>query len=189
MEYPRVEVTIVDENTENSMKREYGEEIYKTIKSYYKNRGVKFIEKRKVVNLENKELLAKNSDKNDNKKYNESNSNVNPEIIPKWVHKVNLAGKSLDTDYVLLFPNNKKVETKYVTVSSYHDEMRTTKKSALLVEEDMNVGTKRIFAAGDSASTKFYINSERYEKGGMHKSINEGIYAAYNLMGIVIYLF
>lgn len=52
MEYPRVEVTLIDENRENFMERNLGSEVYKSIKTYFKNRGVQFIEKRKFLKFE-----------------------------------------------------------------------------------------------------------------------------------------
>lgn len=100
-----------------------------------------------------------------------------------------MKGASVPTDYVLLFPNNKNLNCEFFTNSRYSTDIKADNSGALRIEEDMNLDVRRLFACGDSASTKFFVNQDRYNYGGTHKQVNEGVHTAFNLMGLVTFYF
>ena len=125
----------------------------------HKSRGVEFSLKRKFIRFDSEE------DK---------------------ITKVNVKGKSFDTDYVVMFPNNEMAQTNFIIDDEQmFDEMKFDRKSRVLTHFNQNSGAERVFMAGDPSAMLFFATMERIPRSKLHKRVNEGVNAAYNVMGLV----
>lgn len=95
-----------------------------------------------------------------------------------------VTGKNIDTDLVIYFPNNVEGNTRIFDRSSYFEDMRFDKNDRICTDIDLNVGIKRIFAAGSCASVLNFSNSERYKTCGYAESIIQGMTAGFNMNGM-----
>lgn len=86
-EYPELELSVVSSDKQSWTKTSYGHQVSSALKSMHENRGVRFELGRKFIRFDPKE------------------------DSPGEIGKVNLAGRSLETDYVLLFPSQLKADT------------------------------------------------------------------------------
>lgn len=104
------------------------------------------------------------------------------------VTQVVMPGKTVDTDLLLYFPNNSKGNTELLDRSNYIEDMKFDKSDRICTEIDLNVGVKRIFAAGDCASVPFFANSERFKFWNFAQSIVQGMTVGFNMnaMGVPI---
>lgn len=137
----------------------YGEKVASTLKKMHKSRGVQFHTKRKFIRFDTEEDQIK---------------------------KVNVKGKSIDTDYVVLFPNNYKAQTEMFDDNpTIVGEMKRDIYDRIRVDYNNSVGNHRIFAAGGPSSMINFLTNERIKKDLFHKSVNEGMNAAYNIIGLV----
>lgn len=124
-----------------------------------KNRGVEFILGRKTLKYEGDGEL---------------------------VSKIHLKGKTVDTDYLLYFPNNFIAKTDMFDNSSYFQDLSFDKNGRLLVDIDLNAKHNRIFGAGEAVAAQYFRNSERMNNCNTGMSISQGMFAAYNILGIGI---
>ena len=158
-EFPRIEVTVIDSNRKDFMTKFYGDEISKLLKKLHKERGVKFVQKRKLLKLEGKD---------------------------RKIESVKLKGKDVETDYVVLFPNNFFVDTELIRDNpKFRQSLRLEDNGQIRTSYMNNGGSKRVFVAGDASSIMNISLRERYRLLNPHRRINEGVYAAYNILGLV----
>lgn len=142
------------------MTKNYGQEVASALKTMHKNRGVKFCTKRRFLKFDNEEGEIK---------------------------KVNVKGKTIDTDFVVLFPNNFIADTElFDTSRKFTDNISRDEQDRVKVGFDNNSGNKRIFCAGGSSSMINFMTNERIKKDLHHKSVNEAMHTAYNVLGLVI---
>lgn len=102
------------------------------------------------------------------------------------VDKIYLRGKSVETDHILYFPNNLTVNTEFFKKSNYSADIGFDTSGRLKVNEFMASDVKRIFAAGESASVNFFANSDPIDFITHNMSVNQGVFAAYNVLGLGI---
>lgn len=162
-EYPLVNITVVDDNKRDQLTTTLGEEVAGTFKKMHKERGVKFHTKRKIIRF----------DSEDNQ-----------------IKKVNLKGKSFETDYVLLFPNNYIASTEMLDDNPViSGDIKRDKHDRVKTFFDNGSGNHRIFVAGGPSAMINFLTNERIHKDLFHKNVNEGMNAAYNIIGLVSYYF
>lgn len=102
------------------------------------------------------------------------------------VKQINLTGKSVDTDLVLYCPNTFEPNTEVFDNSNYFEDMRFDKDGRICPEVDLNVGLKRIYTAGECASVPNFSNGERFKTCSYADSINQGVFAGFNMSGMGI---
>lgn len=68
--------------------------------------------------------------------------------------------------------------------SNYAEDMRFDKSGKICPEIDLNVGLKRIFAAGECASPMNFTNSERFKSCSHADNINQGMITGFNISGM-----
>jgi hypothetical protein len=102
------------------------------------------------------------------------------------VKKVEVVGRTVDTDFVLYSPNNFKASTDIFNNSTYAEDLKFDKENRICTEVDLNAGLKRMFAAGECASVPNFMNSERYKSCSYAESINQGFFAGMNMSGMGI---
>lgn len=95
-----------------------------------------------------------------------------------------MAGKTIETDYVLCFPNNFEANTGLLDGSNYSEEMKFDKAGRICPDLDLNTGLKRVFTAGSCCAPMSFTNSERIKFFSLADSINQGIVAGYNISGM-----
>lgn len=162
-EYPLVNITVVDENRTDYLTKNYGEEVASTFKNMHKNRGVNFATKRRFIRFDT------NGDQ---------------------IKKINLKGKKIDTDYVVLFPNNFKAKTEMFDDNpTMINDMKRDRYDRIRTFYNNSTGSWRVFAAGGPSAMINFLTNERIQKDLFHKSVNEGMNAAYNIIGLVNFSF
>jgi hypothetical protein len=102
------------------------------------------------------------------------------------IRKIEVVGKTIDTDFVLLCPNNFKANTELFDNSTYTEDFKFDTEGRLCTQIDLNAGVKRIFASGECASVSNFANSERFKTCSFADSINQGITAGMNMSGMGI---
>lgn len=102
------------------------------------------------------------------------------------IKQVILSGKMINTDMVLFCPNNFQANTEIFDTSSYADEMKFDKEGRICTAMDLNVGFKRIYAAGECASVPNFTNGERLKYCSFADSITQGVFAGFNMSGMGI---
>lgn len=102
------------------------------------------------------------------------------------IKQVLVTGRTIDTDFVLYCPNNFKANTELFNHSTYSEDLKFDSEGRLCVEIDLNAGVKRIYAAGECASLPNFSNGERFKSCTYADSINQGIFAGYNMSGMGI---
>ena len=102
------------------------------------------------------------------------------------VDKIYLRGKTVETDHILYFPNNLASNTEFFRKSNYSADISFDTHGRLKVGEHMASDVKRIFAAGESASASFFANNDPIDSITHNMSVNQGVFAAYNVLGLGI---
>lgn len=100
------------------------------------------------------------------------------------MEQVVVTGKTIDTELMIYFPNNFEANTRILERSSYFEDLRMDKNGRICTDIDLNVGIKRIFAAGTCATVLNFANSERYKSCGYAESIIQGMTAGFNMNGM-----
>jgi hypothetical protein len=102
------------------------------------------------------------------------------------VEKIEMNGKTIDTDYVLYFPNNVEANLEYLNESTYAADMHFDSKGRVATQVDLNTNHNKIFAAGECAAPMNYKNSERFNECSHGSNVSQGMFAAYNILGLGI---
>ncbi len=102
------------------------------------------------------------------------------------VEKIYLRGKIVETDHVLYFPNNFTGNTDFFKKSNYTPDINFDSNGRIKVDEHMCTEFKRIFAAGEVSSSNFFANNDPIESVSHNMSINQGVFTAYNVLGLGI---
>ena len=159
-EYPKVRITVVDDNPENILIERYGETISKSLIGAHKQRGVEFVLGRRCISYEGED--------------------------PETVNKLNLKGKVVATDLVVQFPNNFMANTDFIDKSPYATEVKTDRQGRVSIDPYMKSAHGRVFAAGEAANPIYWATSERISWIGHGTNIVQGTWAAFNLLGLAI---
>jgi hypothetical protein len=123
-----------------------------------KNRGVEFVLGRRVISYQGEQK----------------------------VEKILLRGKTVETDHILYFPNNFTANTEFFKKSNYSPDIGFDSSGRLKVNELLTTDFKRIFAVGESSCASFFANNDAFETVSHNMSINQGVFAAYNVLGLGI---
>ena len=158
-EYPRIEVTIIDPNKKDMMTHKFGKDISKLLKKLHQERGVQFVQKRKLLSFEGE---------------------------GRKISKIKLRGKEVDTDYVVLFPNKFVIDSELLRSNpKFEQSIILENNGQVRADYKNNAGTKRVFVAGAASATFNLSNRERTNDRLIHRHVNEGVNAAYNILGLV----
>lgn len=159
-EYPKVKVTVVDDNPENILIERYGDSIAKSLIGAHKQRGVDFVLGRRCLSYEGEQ--------------------------PDKVNYLNLKGKMVQTDLVLQFPNNFLANTDFLDKGPHASEIKTDRQGRISVDPYLKSAHGRIFAAGDAANPLYWATTERINWIGHGTNVVQGTWAAFNLLGLAI---
>ena len=102
------------------------------------------------------------------------------------VDKIYLRGKTVETDHILYFPNNAGANTQFFKKSNYSADIAFDSIGRIKVNEFMTSDVKRIFATGESACLDFFANNDPIDFISHNMSVNHGVFAAYNILGLAI---
>jgi apoptosis-inducing factor 3 len=159
-EYPKVNVTVVDDNPENILLERYGDNISNSLIGAHQQRGVEFILGRRCLSYEGTK--------------------------PELVDQLHLKGKIVNTDLVLQFPNNFRANTEFIEKSPYSTELKTDRQGRVSVDAYMKTAHGRIFGAGVGSNPIYWATTERITWLGHGTSVVHGTWAAFNLLGLGI---
>lgn len=120
------------------------------MKSLHKSRGVKFATKKDVIRVDKAV---------DN---------------PNKITQVNLRGKRIETDYLVIFNDERINLTNFINNPLYTEDIVFSKEKQMYTEVSQGTGSKRIFGAGDiSAPVHFFTLKRLKNKISVYKSMNE----------------
>ena len=159
-EYPKVKITMIDDNKSTVLVEKYGEKVANSLIQMQKNRGIEFVLGRKCL------------------KYEGADGRVT---------KILLKGRQVETDYILYFPNNVMANTSLLTESPYREDMYFDRYQRMGLDVDLNSRHNRVFGAGSCASPLYFMTQERITDCPHNMSIDQGAVAAYNLLGLVVF--
>jgi NADH dehydrogenase FAD-containing subunit len=161
-EYPRANITIVDENKNNFLNEYLGEEIAGTLVQYFKNRGVNIMLKKDVKNflldIDEDDMLAADDDPR----------------VPRKIRQLLIHNKTkdrkpqkfqrLNTDLMVMFPNRKGPDFTYMNEYQYKDEFEFDSLGRLKVDHYMMSPWKRMFSAGSCVAGRNPVSLQLYSR-------------------------
>lgn len=102
------------------------------------------------------------------------------------VEKIHLKGKTISTDHIIYFPNNQRANTDMFIKSNFNSDLNIGVQRKIQTGEFMASDIKRIFAAGRCALVPFFGHTEMLEDVDHGMNINQGVFTAYNILGLGI---
>ncbi|KRX10397.1 Rieske [2Fe-2S] iron-sulfur domain [Pseudocohnilembus persalinus] len=157
-EYPHIkEIYIIDENKENPLKETYGKELADELIKQQVQNDVWFVLHQKIDEMKgNDEKIEKIKFEN---------------------------GLEINTDVVLMFPNNRIGNTEWIDESNM-DQFDYDEFGKMKTNYNMRSDYKRIFATGECANTQYFAINDEIGCEGWNMSWHTGMTAAYNILAL-----
>lgn len=173
-EYPKIEIVVVDTNSENFIQTYFGDQVHQEILKIHKENNVKCITHALIKEIKQKK--------------NESEIIFRDGVIVY----IYMMQTKVSADTLLMFPNTTVANTQFLQEyyeNIDYDQVGRIKVDILQRSGNCNfhytIEVKRIFAAGRCATTSYFVNGDRYPCRDTSASFQQGITAAYNIMALV----
>lgn len=134
-EYPDTKIYVVDENEESVIQQEYGEDVYKNLVNLALDNKVKFVLKNPLD-----EVIGENG------------------VANQLRFR---SGLKLDTDLVLLMPNNFRADNEFLENCDL-DQLEMDDVGRVRTDYDIRSGYKRIFIPGAGGTSTYFAANERF---------------------------
>ncbi|KAL4438557.1 hypothetical protein ABPG74_015455 [Tetrahymena malaccensis] len=158
-EYPHIKIYVIDENEDPVIKTEFGEEIYKKVIDTALDNKVKFVMRNPVDKIVGDNGLAK---------------------------KIQFrSGLSIDTDFVLLMPNNFKADNDFL-LNNDLDQFEFDDIGRVRCDYDIRTDYKRMFAPGSGGVATYFAANDRYPHMQWNTAYHQGMTAGYNTLALNI---